>query len=165
MRKDHETNQKDVIIEGVRFTPEMLTDVHIDKEKLLNESYSDIRGAKITSNHEKPIVHKIFTILARIVGLGFLTLLFFSVDLLVTKVIFGIAFIALLATSIHDLVKKDSQHKFSFNLSEQDLLKYGGYTLVIALSLLAVYFLIDIISKYIIWIILFFIFITWLMDN
>jgi hypothetical protein len=165
MQIETKTSEKDVLIEGMRFTPEMLMDIVVDKEKLLSESDSAIRGAKTTSNRDKPKVQKALSILLQIVGLGFLALLFFLVDHPALKAAFGIGFIALLVASIYYNLKKDPDKKFPINFSTENLLEYGGYAILIALGLLAAYYLIELISEYIIWIILIIIFIAWLKDK
>jgi len=162
MQKNTETTEKDVIIEGMRFTPEMLKDVIVDKEKLLKESYSAIRGSKTTDNRDKSKVQKALSILSQIVGLGFLALLFFLVDPPILKAAFGIAFVLISARRIYNLIKQEEYQRFSIKVSKEDLLKYGGYAILIGLGVLAVYFLIVIISEYIIWVLLIVVFIAWL---
>lgn len=165
MQRDNETAQKDVVIEGVRFTPEMLSDVSVDREKLLSEFCDDPSSAKPTIHRNNLNINKILSFLSTIVGLGFLTFLFFSTDLAALKTASGIAFIILLAGSIRHYFKKDLNKNYLQNLLENFPHKYAGYALLMVLGLIALYFLIMIISKYIVWIILIAIFIAWLKDN
>ena len=165
MQKDNKNTSKDVIIEGVRFTPEMLADVSIDKEKLLREICADSKSVKAESSHNWPKAQNPFAILLRIIGLGTLTILFFSFDHLALKAATGIIFIVLLIETIYSFVKKNSDLKFSINISEDVLIKYVGYALLVGLGLLAIFIFIEFISKYLVWIVLFLIFIYWLKNN
>lgn len=165
MQKDMDKTSKDIIIEGVRFTPEMLADISIDKEKLLREIYADTKGVILESNHERPKIHNPLFILLRIIGLGVLAILFYSFDHLALKATIGIIFIILLIETIYSTVNKDSDQKLSINISEDALLKYVGYAFIIGLGLLAIFLFLDFISKYLVWIVLFLIFIYWLKNN